>query len=137
VLLKGRTRLFSLDYQNILEIAENSDVVYMDPPYQGVSNNRDPRYVQSLSFDVFVQSLQRLNDKNISYIVSYDGRTGTKTYGLRLPDILELKRVELEAGRSSQATLLGNDDKTYESLYLSPALVHRTREQHPISEYSL
>jgi DNA adenine methylase len=30
--------------------------------------------------------------------------------------------VELEAGRSSQATLLGRDEMTVESLYLSQAL---------------
>ncbi len=33
-----------------------------------------------------------------------------------------LTLVELEAGRSSQATLLGRDEMTVESLYLSPRL---------------
>jgi DNA adenine methylase len=33
--------------------------------------------------------------------------------------------VELEAGRSSQATLLGRAEVTVESLYLSPALAER------------
>jgi DNA adenine methylase len=32
-------------------------------------------------------------------------------------------RVDLEAGRSTQATLLGRDEITVESLYLSPELV--------------
>ena len=37
--------------------------------------------------------------------------------------MLDLHCIELNAGRSSQATLLGRKDHTYESLYLSPALV--------------
>jgi hypothetical protein len=32
---------------------------------------------------------------------------------------LNLTRIELDAGRSSQSTLLGIDEKTIESLYLS------------------
>ena len=40
-----------------------------------------------------------------------------------LLDLLDgLAHIEVHAGRSTQATLLGRDDDTYESLYLSPAL---------------
>ena len=39
-----------------------------------------------------------------------------------MPTKLHLTLMELEAGRSSQATLLGRDEQTVESLYLSPAL---------------
>jgi DNA adenine methylase len=121
-LLKQKTQLFSEDYRSILRCAEPSDIVYLDPPYQGVSKTRDPRYMQSVEFDIFVSELQDLNQRNISYIVSYDGRTGTKIYGRFLPDHLQLERIEIAAGRSSQATLLGQNALTYESLYLSPAL---------------
>ena len=38
-----------------------------------------------------------------------------------------MKKVELHAGRSSQATLLGRNDVTIESLYLSPALLLKTK----------
>jgi DNA adenine methylase len=58
-------------------------------------------------------------------LLSYDGRTGRKTYGEPLPAWLDLSRVELCAGRSSQATLHGKRAMTYESLYLSPALQAR------------
>jgi len=40
-----------------------------------------------------------------------------------LPEHLNLIKIAIHAGRSSQATLLGRDDITIESLYLSPALV--------------
>jgi len=56
------------------------------------------------------------------FIVSYDGRTGDKIYGEPLPKRLGLVHLEIFTGRSSQATLLGREHVTYESLYLSPAL---------------
>ena len=94
----------------------------MDPPYQGVCGNRDSRYLQSVQFCEFVQALDGLNRRGIRYLVSYDGRTGDKIFGKQLPDDLNLTLIELYAGRSTQATLLGRDDVTIESLYLSPSL---------------
>ena len=58
-------------------------------------------------------------------MVSYDGRTGEKRYGAPLPAELKLLHLEIRVGRSTQATLLGRDSVTYESLYLSPALRRR------------
>ena len=124
-LLKDRTRIVSGDYRGALEDARPADLVYLDPPYQGVCGHRDQRYITGLAFETFVAQLSDLNERRISYIVSYDGRTGEKSYGKPLPADLNLAPIEIEAGRSSQATLLGRNHITYESLYLSPALVHR------------
>ena len=124
-LLNGRCSFSSLDYRVALENATPQDLVYMDPPYQGVSGERDGRYLAGLSFDVFAKSLEDLNARGISYIVSYDGKLGEVSYGQNLSDSLGLERLELAAGRSSTATLLGRDDLTIESLYLSKALVTR------------
>ena len=52
-LLQGKTMLKSLDYEEILEMAKPGDLVYMDPPYQGTSTKKDPRYHQGLDFDRF------------------------------------------------------------------------------------
>ena len=120
--LKGKTAFSSVNYRDVLNKATPSDLVYMDPPYQGVCGNRDTRYLQSVQFCEFVEVLDELNQMKIRYLVSYDGRTGTKTFGKTLPKELSLTLLELYAGRSSQATLLGRDDVTIESLYLSPAL---------------
>lgn len=120
--LRGRTTVSSMDYCHLLHRATLADLVYMDPPYQGVCGNRDSRYLQNVQFCDFVLSLDELNHRGIRYLVSYDGRTGDKTHGKRLPDELNLTLIELYAGRSSQATLLGRDDVTIESLYLSPSL---------------
>jgi DNA adenine methylase len=124
-LLSGQVTLSSVDYRHTLQSASPDDLVYLDPPYQGVCANRDPRYIQGVTYDTFVDALEGLNDRGISYIVSYDGRTGNKKFGQPLPQTLNLEHVELDAGRSSQATLLGRNERTYESLYLSPALVRR------------
>jgi DNA adenine methylase len=132
-LLKNGVSLLSIDYTEVLKMASIEDVVYMDPPYQGVSASRDPRYVQNVLFDSFVEALHELNRRQISYLVSYDGRTGNKVFGKSLPESLNLQIIEIDAGRSSQATLLGRSDKTVESLYLSAKLVSRLDKHHFLS----
>jgi len=124
-LLKGKTELSAEDYRIAIARASGDDLIYLDPPYQGVCCERDPRYLKGVLFDGFVEALEVLNARDISYIVSYDGRTGVKVHGRPLPRDLRLKHIELEAGRSSQETLLGREAVTYESLYLSPALTER------------
>ncbi|RLC89288.1 MAG: DNA adenine methylase [Chloroflexi bacterium] len=124
-LLRNRTSLTSLDYLEVIHKAVPTDLIYMDPPYQGVCGNRDPRYIPGPSYEAFVDALSFLNARRISYIVSYDGRTGSKRFGTLLPESLDLTHIEIDAGRSSQATLLGRNVNTFESLYLSPALVTR------------
>lgn len=124
-LLCHKAPLLHDDYRIALTSATPRDVVYMDPPYQGVCGNRDPRYITGLAANAFMDELAELNTRGISYILSYDGRTGEKKYGTPLPVSLNLIHIEVDAGRSSQATLLGQDSITYESLYLSPALVQR------------
>jgi len=124
-LLQDKTKFTSINYKDVLKDARRGDLVYMDPPYQGVCGNRDNRYLAGIEIDEFIQALEKLNKRNISYIVSYDGRTGDKTFGEHLPKHLNLRRIELHCGRSTQATLLGRDDITYESLYISPALNRR------------
>ncbi len=121
-LLRGRTELTACDYRKVLAKCKSTDLVYLDPPYQGVCRNRDNRYCPKIDHGEFCDSLAARNDKACMYVVSYDGRTGEKTYGEPLPRHLDLVHIEVHAGRSTQATLLGRDHDTYESLYLSPAL---------------
>ena len=126
LLMNGKVEVSSGDYKDALAQATSDDLVYMDPPYQGVSTNRDRRYSGALAFEEFTSALHDLNDRQISYVISYDGRTGDKTHGQVLPKTLLLEHLEIDAGRSTQATLLGRSHHTIESIYLSPALVERT-----------
>lgn len=122
-LLKGKTDFYTVDYRKIFDIVEIGDIVYMDPPYQGVSNVRDNRYLSGLTFDEFAASLEVLNSKGVDFIISYDGNCGEKTYGRDLPQELDCKKILLNAGISSQMTLLGKKETTYEALYLSRNLI--------------
>lgn len=130
-LLTNRATVRSVDYGQLLDEATPADVVYMDPPYQGVSLARDQRYFRSITFDEFTESLARLNERKISFVLSYDGRTGSKAHGKPLPSSLRLKKLEVDAGRSSQATLLGKGDRTVESLFVSEALTLRVEKSRP------
>ena len=121
-LLQSRTTLTSEDYRRVLGKCGKRDLVYMDPPYQGVCGNRDQRYLPTVVHAEFCDELAELNDRGILYAVSYDGRTGDKVFGEPMPESLGLTHLELLAGRSTQATLLGRQDITYEALYLSPTL---------------
>lgn len=122
-LLKGKTSFYALDYHDVFEMARPGDLVYMDPPYQGVTNVRDNRYFSGVPFDEFAEAIRILNDKHVDYLISYDGLCGGKEYGEDLPESLGCKKIMLNAGLSSQALLLGKKSTTYEALYLSESLI--------------
>ncbi len=122
-LLKGKTRCYAYDYQQILPLATADDLIYLDPPYQGTGITGGFNYAGKVDYPEFVCALTSLNDRSVPFILSYDGRTCHKTFGQPLPPQLNLTHIEMNAGRSSQATLLRRTAITYESLYLSPALM--------------
>lgn len=135
--LKGKTEFTAIDYREVLETAKPGDIVYMDPPYQGVSNVRDNRYFSGIEFYDFVESIDHLNRRGIDFLISYDGRCGDKLYGKDLPDELGLSKIMLKAGLSSQSTLLGKKETTYEALYVSPGLQKFIPKPEPVVQYSL
>lgn len=135
-LLSKKTIITAVDFRDAVINAKKNDLIYMDPPYQGTSFTRDHRYFNGLSYEEFVKALSHMNELNLSYIISYDGITGDKTHGKLLPTSLNLKHLQIYAGRSSQATLLGKSYETIESLYLSPSLVRRLeRDKTSIRRY--
>lgn len=129
-LLNGRIEIRSGDFREAISKATPDDLVYMDPPWQGTSGKKDPRYAYLLNLDELIEELENLNKRHIPYMLSFDGTCGDRAYGEGLPNYLCLKKVGLHAGRSSQATLLGRDDITVESLYLSPALLSKSTSLH-------
>ena len=121
-LFSNRVRLTSQDYKSVLAKCTMNDLVYMDPPYQGVCKNRDQRYCPQFVHDEFCEEIERLIDRKVPFVISYDGRTGDKIHGQPFPKSFRLTHFEIVAGRSTQATLLGRQEETVESLYLSPGL---------------
>jgi DNA adenine methylase len=119
-LLKRKiTAYTSLDYKDKLSVASHGDIVYIDPPYQGVCGERDSKYFSGIDHEEFTKKIKKLIKRNISFLISYDGQCGNKIYGNEIPIKTGIKRIELNAGRSAQLTLLGKSDVTYESLYVS------------------
>ena len=76
--LKGKTEFASVDYREITKMAQHGDIVYMDPPYQGVCSTRDSRYYAGINYDEFVECVDDLNRRGIDFIISYDGSCGEK-----------------------------------------------------------
>ena len=118
-LLRGKSEFYAMDYREVLDMAAPGDVVYLDPPYQGVCTGRDSRYYSGIAFNEFVEALDKLNSRNVDYIVSYDGFCGDKSYGEILPDDLGLKLSYLNAGLSTQSLFNGERVETKEALYVS------------------
>lgn len=83
-LLGNKTSIQSVDFRKVAYKARELDLVYMDPPYQGTSFTRDHRYFNGLTYDSFVEALSEMNEKDISFIISYDGVTGNKQHGKSL-----------------------------------------------------
>lgn len=130
-LLAGKAEVIDGDFEETTAAATPRDLVYMDPPWEGTSGRKDTRYHQGLHRERLVAALESLNRRGVPWILSYDGRCGTKTYGSPLPKSLGAVRMELEAGRSSQATLNGVDAVTVESLYVSASLCPPQRKAVP------
>ena len=85
----------------------------------GTSTGSDRRYQQSLARARLVEEARALMSRNIPFALSYDGRVGQRTYGASLEAELGLVPRWLDAGVSSQATLLGAHERTVEALYTS------------------
>ena len=132
-LLKGKTAFSAEDYHAVLEAAKPGDLIYLDPPYQGVTHSGDHRYLAGVTYDEFVESVSTLNKKGVDYIISYDGACGEKMYGKELPPSLHCKKIFLNAGISTQALLLGKRETTTESLYISYTLLSILEKQRPRS----
>lgn len=120
-ILAGNCRAVYGDFLPLFLNAQEGDFFYLDPPYQGTSEGRDQRYIAGVGRDQTIAALTILNEKRIPFILSYDGFCGARNYGDPLPETIA-RRILLDVGRSSQATLNGRDDVTIESLYVSHAI---------------
>ena len=125
-LLKGKTEVISGDFQNTIRNANSNDLIYFDPPWGGLTKN--PRYAYLLDYETLIEELEGLNNRNVPFLLSFDGTCGSRSYVKELPEHLDLLRISLDAGRSTQATLLGRNEITFESLYISPAIRKKNKE---------
>ena len=118
-LMGHRTHITSMDYSEIISKANGTHIWYLDPPYQGVTNGSNPRYVCGVDRDDLVTSVKTLTDKRVPFGLSYDGKTANRSYGFSMPKNLHCMEIELVAGRSATSTLLGKEETTVEKFYVS------------------
>jgi DNA adenine methylase len=127
-ILTEKCRAIHADFFDLFKESKQGDFFYLDPPYQGTSDGRDQRYIAGVSRARIIEALSTLNERRIPFILSYDGSCGDRNYGTQLPYEIA-RRIMLDVGRSSQATLNGHTAVTVESLYIShfiPTEDHRT-----------
>ncbi len=135
-LLGGSTVVECADFGVLLQEATPNDLVYLDPPWEGTSKGTDKRYRDWLSRERLVEVLEDLHVRGVPYLLSYDGRHGDKTYGDELPPSIGARRLELAAGRSSQATLNGQKVLTFESLYVATTITEQPRFVEPLGLFA-
>lgn len=128
-LMSGRATVTATDFRELLEDVSPDDVVYLDPPYQGVSKDRDGRYLAGLSYSDFCSALEPHIARGLRFVISYDGSTGERTYGDELPEEFGFVHLKLDAGTSASSTLQGTTERTIESLYVTPSLLSETAQQ--------
>ena len=80
--------------------------MYLDPPYQGVTNSADHRYLAGLGRADFEHALRAANDGGVSYIVSYDEIRADNKYGEPLDASLGLFSLFRPSKRLWQAEFL-------------------------------
>ncbi|MDE0521268.1 MAG: DNA adenine methylase [Boseongicola sp.] len=129
VLLNGRALFRVGDWMETTKDAGVGDFIYMDPPYLGTSVGSDRRYHQQITREDLIAGLESMRKRNLAFALSYDGMTGNRSYGPRLPESLGLAQIMLNAGISTQSTLAGKREETVESLYLTPGLAAVTSQQ--------
>lgn len=119
-LLRGRAEVRCGDWRDTVRAATADDLAYLDPPWHGTSSGADRRYHQGLGLAALVDGMRDLRGRGVRLALSYDGRRGDADLRQAFPAELQLRHQLLDAGLSSQATLLGRRETTYESLYLWP-----------------
>ena len=94
-------------YDNFISRAKEGDLVYMDPPYE---NTGGMYFCNGFDTETFWKNLQDLNDRNVKWLLSYDGITGNDDLTVNIPKIY--KRHEyVNAGHSSFKKLKSNTTK--------------------------
>ena len=105
-----------LNYYDILSLVKKGDFLYLDPPYF----NTKGMYYGSINADMFLSFLEKLNQKGVMFILSFDGKTCAKDYTFDLPKELYIRHQYIYTGKSTFKKVI---DKTsnhvHESIYMN------------------
>jgi DNA adenine methylase len=105
------------DYRTLLQDADSHDVVFLDPPYGGARG----RYTQQdISFPEFCGQIDRLNRAGAKWILTFDGRAGSREYHYAMPQELYKTKLEITTGLSPFTKLMKTSaDEVFESAYMN------------------
>ncbi|HEX8763276.1 MAG TPA: Dam family site-specific DNA-(adenine-N6)-methyltransferase [Candidatus Saccharimonadales bacterium] len=104
------------DYRELTASATKNDLVYLDPPY---FNNKN-RYLENIDHAKFIEYLEKLNQKGVKFVLSYDGHSESKTYAHLIPPHLYKRKIMLHSGLSAFRKVQDKTkDTVHESLYIN------------------
>lgn len=106
-------------YEDIFEKCNENDFLYLDPPYFATHS----MYMKdTIMFDKFFNDLKNLNDKNIRFLMSFDGKSGNVDNTCDVvPKEIYKHHMYIKSGNSSFKRTIGKDKNAmvYESLYMN------------------
>lgn len=110
------TEFLSEDYRITTISAKSGDIIYLDPPYFHTKG----RYFGTIDFDKFFEYLDNLNQRNIKYLLSFDGMRGNADYTVDVPKDLYKRHIFLPAGNATFKKVIDKEtEQVFESLYLN------------------
>ena len=107
----------NVDYRECLEDAKKGDFVFLDPPYGGTKS----RYTQTpFSLDEFYRTLDMLNSKGVSWLLTFDGSSGERNYSYAPPEELYKTTFKVKTGKSAFRKVIDKvEEDVLESVYLN------------------
>ena len=114
--LRG-VRFVTGDFQTTLAEVRAGDLVFLDPPYAGNVG----RYMPSpFEFGSLWEELHRLNSLGAYWILTLDGKAGTREYEHGVPDDLFAHHLGIGTGNPPFTRLMGASiDRIVESVFLN------------------
>lgn len=104
------------DYRVTTSDATRGDMIYLDPPYF----NTRGRYYGRIDYPEFLEYLEYLNKNEIKFILSYDGKRGSKDYNTVLPSGLYKRKYLVKSGNAPFKKVMdGKSEMVEEALYLN------------------
>ena len=120
----GTIEFLNKSYDQVICDSKVGDLVYMDPPYE---NTGGMYFCNGFDTDKFWEVLKQMTDRNVKWLLSYDGMSGNEDKTADIPHIY--KRHEyVNAGHSSFKKLkskslkegeMKNKDVVKDSLYIN------------------
>lgn len=105
------------DYRETLAQTKEGDLVFLDPPYAGTKGRYIPK---EFDLAIFAAELEKLNEKGVNWILTFDGKAGNRSYNATLSPTLYKVKLGLPTGNSPFTKLMRTGiDAVLESVYLN------------------